>query len=271
MSSSNAMSHVMSYIYANIPSEILELAFNARDNMTTIDALIEMEVITGRVLMDTNLITGRRKNIPLRDDWKLTLENPNGWYTGLITDAAVYQIPPEAREHKAIIAVDRIVFSTQVTAQGMNYPTVQGLEYGNTATGLMREVLNSRTMAQQPIIPVPHMLNSSMIKITPNIWTESLVLQCRIAFDEKFTNMDVNLIKPLREMALHAVRAYIYNKLVVKIDVNEMVNGVAIGRVKEIIDAYSDANALYLEALTGFQGNTFMATENLAEYLRYMI
>jgi len=259
------LTFILTEIFNNIPEPLLNAAFEPRKYQTTLDERILNQVIGHRVLNDLNLVSGLRARIPLIDAWKQPVQSlPFEIIVGSTYDADYYLIPPDVRDRRNIIAVEQIADDYSYTAptNSMMGDTVGIL--GNSVTDLARVAISTRTQYNQPIMPTAKLLSNNMVQVYPATYSSGLVLEVTLEWDRELTNMNQNLIIPTRKLALCAVKAYIYNKLRIKVDETEVVAGMAIGAFKEIMLDYATENAQYEELLMGVRGATLLEPDHLA-------
>src|SRR5262249_50995141 len=86
--------------------------------------------------------------------------------------------------------------------------------------------------------------NTIMIKDTTLLpsWT---FLRCILAADETMSHLQLRTYPKFAKLVEHAVKAYIYNQLIVNVDIAELYGGHALGIFKEIVGEYKDENELY--------------------------
>ena len=75
-----------------------------------------------------------------------------------------------------------------------------------------------------------------------------------LEYDSEFRNMNQSTIFAMRNLCLCAVQRYIANRLIIQIDETEIVGGMELGRVKQIIDEYLQKGEQYQELLMKAKG-----------------
>lgn len=254
----NALEACLRRIYHSIPKELLEKAFPPYRN-ETMDACIQAQVITSRVLPDCNLVGGRMKLIVLRSKWVEISDTPAPFIWGNSKSFSLYRVPPEARDYRPISSVIELRYPYTIH-DGLQLPNVgSGMTGGmNTVGSLACQVMNSHTFANSIPLPTPILRSHDIVQLTPNSVSQlqdiDWVLMCRLNYDEDFTNINAQAVIPLTELALCAVKAYIYNTLIIKTDMAFLEGGQQIGKMREICESYSDQNERYVELLRQFNG-----------------
>lgn len=268
---SQAMTAVMASVHAQIPPQLLKLAFPDPYG-TSIDALIQNEVIVKRVLIDTNLYSGKNTRIPLLPSYRMPTSYPANFApAGMPWDCEVYQIPPDACEGYQIAAVLGLRLSASTAGfDVMPYSMGLGTE-GNSVATLATGMLRSRTLVDA--IQTPHvvLLGNNIVRVTPRVFEYTFDLDCLISFDAEYTNLDGGMIAHLQPLVVAAVKQYIYTQLIIAIDQNQVQAGQVIGKVREIVESYSTAGEEYDTALTTFRGHSMLSPDQNIQLLSYML
>lgn len=257
----NPILHMLTNIHNQIPEEILSLAFDKKGGHRSIDQAIKDEIVEGRLLPDLSAISGQYKEIVLDPSWALSSYLDKMSQPMTTTPYVVYKVPPEYREHRKIVAVMELTLpygsSSSIALLG-GTSTLNSRYLGVTSDTFARQALNGVTGNENVLMPTPILLNGSHIKLTPMefgiMQSYPFVLKCRLEYDKDFTNLTPDAVLQLSELGVCACKAYIYNKLVVKLDQGAIHSGQEIGRIREIIDSYADQNERYLVIREEFHG-----------------
>lgn len=267
----NAVRHMLNNIYSQIPEEILELAFDTKGGRKSIDEEIIEKVIEGRLRPDCSAISGKYKEIVLDQKWALTsyLEQENA--PAVTIPYVVYKIPKSAREDRQIVSVTEVTLpygSTSIMAM-MGGATKNCNYLGITGGSFADQAINGVTGHSNLTLPTPILLDGGHVKLTPMEYgifqSFTLLLKCRLEYDKDFTNLTPDAIFQLSELGVTATKAYIYNKLTVKLDMGMIKSGAEIGKIREIIDSYADANDRYLVTREEFHGIADLDIEELRQ------
>lgn len=264
----NPISKAISEVMFRIPSSILKEAFSLknyswRDGPVSIDEQIRNLVIRDRVLIDCNLVGGVEAIIPIDN---LPVEMIDAY-------SNVYHIPKSLTQGRSIIAVLSVGYAS-ASLQGMSGGlggirpnTVTAVTMGGQAMmDAMSPIPVSSTARVQLIAE-----NTVMVKDT-NALISNGYLRCVLANDDNMGHLQMKSILPFCELVVRAVKSYVYNEYIIKMDRAQLSGGQDLGRFKEVIDAYADSDDLYREYLkTTWAKIAFMNDrESMTRHMRTM-
>ena len=249
------MTYVLSHIRQEIPKEILELAFEPRRYNTSIEQRIVAEVIEGPILLEANLLGGKRREIFMQQSWEMPLDYDR--IEDLLGDGiqgSFYEIPPEARENRNIASVigPATYINSSLPGASVNYNGQGG--FGNTASAMMSTMLNTRTFGQYPIMPQVTLEGSNIVRFYPRQVVDGTAISVLLEYDAEFLNVERSAIWAIRNVVLAATKRYIATKLLVKIDETEVVAGMEIGIIKELVNKYAEEGQQYDSLLIKLKG-----------------
>jgi hypothetical protein len=114
--------------------------------------------------------------------------------------------------------------------------------------------------------------NVVMVRDTA-ILPANIYLRCVMANDENFSHLQMKSYRNFADLVVLAVKAYVYNEYVIRMDMAELYGGQQLGRFKEVVDQYADAEELYQTYLTEkWQKVAFMNDqESHTRFLRTII
>ncbi len=253
-------------LYIKIPAEILDLAFRSevRDSNRSLDALIKEKVIVDIVLMNTNLYTGKISKITLQEEW-LKDVNTQENYIAITGDYSIYDIPPEARENRDIVHTIDVSYPT-MAAFSAHFP-LQNLD-GRSVASSASESLMSMTRTPGVYTPAVQLTGNNIIRLEPPMATHiDWILTCFLAIDQNFNNISPNMIKPLSQMTEYACKAYIYNKLKIRLNQGMLVGGQTLESIKSIVDGYENAGEMFDEAVLKMRGASLFQSNQLIHFL----
>lgn len=243
----NAIQHALNELKHRIPPQVLQFAFTSpmlqedqwsrrHAPLLSLDHIIRDKVIQGRIMPAINLTTGQRINIPI---------------TGLLQEyqpdmTVVMQIPKAKTQGRTITCCFGLVSGSPIGSLGGNF-------YGSQSgiTDSVRAVMQSRG-------PVPQVVDQNVQVVGDNVlWLRApvrqsgfLYLDCLLETDQNLSNMPPASWKQFAKLVEFASKAWIYNNSIIPMDQAQLSGGMSIGRFREVIDSYADANELYEEQLT---------------------
>lgn len=239
----NPISKALDEIKFRIPVQLLQLAFQRDEwdrfnNMISLDEQIRLKVINPRILVDCDLVGGQQITVPLDG------------LAPLSTDQymTIFHIPAERLANRTIISVLSLGY--------MPYQVNFNVGTGNVAYATPNS-MNSITQAAQRIgdsvssIPVLANTHAEIIGHNTIMMREAYrmghvyYLRCVVANDEMLNNIRLRSYLNFSKLCELAIKSYIYNKLIIRIDQAYLQGGQELGRVKEIVDSYSESEELY--------------------------
>ncbi len=261
-----AISKALDEVRFRIPRPILEAVFIDRDlrfrqTPTSINEHIMNEVIRPRVMVDCNLVGGVEVMIPLEG---IPSVQTNDYTT-------VYRIPKSETQNRSIISVLNITFNDpyKVPAYGgvSNFNRSSMLQVGSAVMDAMGSSPMAST-ARVQLIGENVVMVSDTIRLPPNIY-----LRCILANDENMSHLQLKSYRHFANLVVFAVKSYIYNEYIIRMDMAELYGGQQLGRFKEIIDGYADSEELYQTYLTEKMGKVLLMNDRpqMERLLKLMI
>lgn len=235
----------------SIPRAIIDLAFGGQPvfNNPTLRPRFSMEhairerVIYKRVLEDMNINGGIQDRVPLLG---LPYEIYDQWNR-------VYVIPKSRTQGRSIRQVLNMTFglagSYGMTSTGMNQINTNISQNGRSpVTEMANNVISSYS-------PIPNVSTTNIRLIGENTVlineiipvTDTASLLCLMTHDDEMSNIPVPYWGFLAEFIVLATKAHIYNELIIDLDLGALMGGQELGKVKEIVESYADANMSYIE------------------------
>lgn len=269
---SATMAYVLSNITQNIPAELLGLAFKPQQFNTTVEQRIIAQIVEGPILLDTNLVGGKRRELYLRSNWLLDLDQEEGIMSlGGAIQGAFYKVPAEAREDRNISSVIGITSSLAGSAHGSGYTTNGAGGFGNTLNAMTSQMLNSRTFAQYPVMPNASLEGTNIIRLFPKQLVSDVVVTVMLEYDSEFINLEPSAIFALSDLCLCATKRYIANTLRVSVDETEVVAGMEIGIIKQLIEEYAQDGKEYDTKLMKFKGAAHFDKRSLGRMIYHAL
>lgn len=243
-----------------IPKAILNITFVSRfmtpneSNLYTLSSKIREEIVSGRVMVDMNLVHGTLMDIPLNQCERLR----GDYYT------SIWRVPKSLTQGKEIISVSEVTtaagtVATMDNVQGSNLSSNIPAMYASTAVGYNGSgaVVSTQQQIVNSVLPVPVVSNALCYLIGDNtilikdstLSPASMYLRVYVENDTNLNHIQAPYYPTVYELILNATRSYIYNNTVIEQDNAYIASGGELNRLKEIIDSYSDAEETYTELL----------------------
>ena len=266
------MTYILSQIRQSIPNEILQLAFKPRKYATTIEQRIIKEIIEGPILLDTNLVGGKRRDIYLNASWRMDIDRSvDSSLLGDGIESSFYLVPPEARENRNISSVIGVTPFQGIALSGSGINGSGPGSFGNNATGMLSELINTRTFSNDAATPQITLEGTNIIRLYPEMLVEGLAISVFLEFDSEFLNCNQSTIYALRNLCLCAVQRYIATTLRVSIDESEVVAGMEIGVIKSLVDEYNELGKDYNNLLMKVKGSMSYDARSFSRIVSYAI
>ena len=221
-----------------IPRTVLETVFVKRAaawraQSPSLDDQILNQVIRPRVYTDCNLVGGHEVMVHLLG---LTAQEYD-------QNTVIYTVPKERTQNRTIMSVLNITF----TDPSAVVSTGAYSQCGVTAIGTASQALMD-SMAPIPAISTATATvigeNTVMIRDITRVPANSY-MRCIVAHDEAMSHLLPRSYKAFCKLVEYAVKAYIYNEYIIELDMAELRGGHNLGKFKDIIENYADANELY--------------------------
>ena len=246
----NPISKALADAKWKIPLDILQQTFAptslyGRVTALNIDSVIRDKVIDARVRADCDLVGGTQLDIPLDRLRPEQVELPSGVpYTW----ALIYQIPMVLSQNRPITRVLALQNTVAPIAGSFAYSTFNSSALANAALGVMRSQAPIEGMSTARV----DLIGPNTIMVADgNQWPSNATLRCYVANDTDMTTLPPGAYPKFSKLCELAIKAYIHNTLILKVNSAELQNGQELGRFKEIVDSYADSNTLYEEYLEG--------------------
>ena len=238
-------------LFMRIPPQILALAFIGQhslnnpfiQNHANIPTAIREKVVNRRVLKDFNLLGGTEHLVPL---YGLEPEILDQF-------SRVYYVPKDRTQGRSIIDVLSLSYGTMGTYgynQGLGMTTyANNGEYGRGALqdGLMN-VMTSHGPIPQVSTAYTRLIGENLVLITDVIpISMDPHLRCRLAYDSEMSTMTASFVPFMSELTFLATKAFIYNELIVQLDMGALIGGQELGVIADIVRGYEDADRMYIE------------------------
>lgn len=232
-----------------VQPEILKLAFAPRrydparqdfmrDNQTgvSIDSVIRRQVIDARVAVDVNLCSGVEVIIPLNG---IPVERIDPWNL-------IYRIPKDRTGGRTITTVYSISFGQGNALGGYQGNSMNSSASLDAAAGVLQSNLPWTPVQTANVSLIGE--NTVLLSNTGQI-PGLLYLRAQVTHEPNFANIPPQYYNVFTELVILATKAFIYNSVLISLDEGAIKAGASLGRIREIIDGYADANQMYKDHL----------------------
>ena len=233
----NPIDYILNRIKFAIPPEVLNIAFieysRYTNNMISLDEHIMNLVIRPIVMRDANIVGGIETVIAIN----------NCGITYLPNREFIIDIPKELTEGRSILNVKSLV---------SNVIYSQATSYNDMSSALSSSMNMMNNMGSENVVQTSKLeiiADNTVLVADPTIHLMDGMLRCDIENMNNLENINPRSYDHLSEMCILAVKAWIYNHLVIKLDKGYIYSGTELGVVTDIINGYSDAFENYLEFL----------------------
>lgn len=235
----NAVAKAIADLKFKIPPQVLKETFvenvhHWRQTVVSIDEQILNKVIKTRVLVDCNLVGGTEVVLSLKGCPFEIIDEYN----------VIYYIPKERTQGRVI--------SSALSVSALNYMAGTYVNYisANETTRLANALNNS--VSQPPFISTARVTlvaeNTLLVSEVTRIGEYDSV-RVILSDDETMSHLQIRSIPAFSKLVELAVKSYIYNELIIKMDMGMIKAGQELGRFREVVDSYSDAEQMYQDYL----------------------
>lgn len=247
----NALLYTLNEIHSQIPAEILNVAMNIDEspqtiNLSSLDEKILRKIIRKRVMTDANLVGGIETVIPVG---QLNPRFSEDNYT-------VYFVPDELTMGKEIISV------LGLTMMPISYGA--GIPASANGFGAPIDIQNPYSVNFNPMMQLADRIGNaaSPYGAIYNAHTEIVARNTILVYahyrllatfgiravlenDTQLNNLQPRSYKNFSMLATLAVKAYIYNKLIVLMNSGMLSGGQDLGVFRSIVENYATAEEEY--------------------------
>lgn len=249
----NPIQYALNDLRHKIPEEVLRLTFSSRPfghvpnrwqsdmQLQSIDAGVRDKIIEGRVNIDCNL----------HGSLQIAVDLSSISYEMVDNSTKVFRIPREITQNRNIVSVQSLHYydsSIMSSYSGASDPI------GSAINDLYRAATN------MPIVSTANCQylgeNVVLVSDTSEVYSASFVLICTIENDSEMSDLNPGAYQIYSQLVEYATKAYIYMNLGLSLDQGFLSGGLELGRLREIVDSYADANELYMTLYTERWGKT---------------
>ena len=225
-----------------IPREILKLAYmdkqDFRQAPISLDEQIRRKTIMARVLVDANIVGGETILIDLKGLTPKQIDEYN----------YIFEIPPARTNHRTILSALSVAYMAYNSVTNNYLPGTSAAtpNYINDVSNAAHRAMDSRSNI--PIVSNAECLvvGHNTVMVRNHLITASVVqLKCVVCNDERLSNISIRSAPQFSKLCELAVKSYIYNEMIVKLDRGYLDRGQELGVIKSYIDGLSDAEENY--------------------------
>lgn len=236
----SAIKKAVDEIKFRIPYDILREAFKDdsgwRRAPIGIDQHMMLKVIQPRVLVDANLVGGQQVIIPM------------GGLSPTFTDGvtSVYEIPDYLTQNRTIVAPLSVGYMPYVN-------NAMSGGYGMGVANNQSDVMSAAQRVGDSMSSIP-MVSSAILELvarnTISVREQFRVtgihqLRCIVENDANLNNISPRSWGAFATLCELAIKSYIYNKLIIRIDQAYLQGGQELGAFKSYVENLSDAEQQY--------------------------
>jgi hypothetical protein len=232
----NPVAYALAYARRYIPVQILEATYmtgldHRYRGALSLDDQIRSKVIFPIVVTDSNLIGGTEVTVEVDETTREFVDSYS----------AVYQIPKEQTNNRAIVSVLSVSYG--LSTPNMNFAanpngdfmmkTAAGMWWSNVAIPVI-------STARSTLVGENKVLVKDNIALPPRLF-----LRCWLENPEDYSHIPSTMYREFARLCELAIKADIYNRNIVAMDQGILQSGQELGSFRTIVESYSDAQENY--------------------------
>lgn len=229
-----------------IPREVLKLAYMDKIDFRTAPISLEEQIrrktIMARVYVDTNIAGGETIIVDLKGIGPKLVDEFN----------YIFEVPPERVNHRTILTALSVNYMNTNQLVGSLVPGYSNaVNSGSDVTHASQRAMDSRSSI--PIVSNSDclMVGHNVVMVRNHMRTAAVVqLRCVVTNDERLSNISIRSAPMFSKLCQLAVKSFIYNEMVIKLDRGYLDRGQELGSIKAYIDNLADAEEMYQTYLT---------------------
>lgn len=239
----NIIQKIVSELHFRIPIEVLQIAFrddiqNWRRAPISLNEQIMNKVVRSRFLIDADIVGGQTVIVSLEG------LSPNF----MDTYTLIYEIPEYMVNYRTIMSVliiGYMPFSSAFNSMGAGMGVVNPTSMSDLMSATQR-VADSHSNIPAVSNATVDLIGKNTILIRDQMRvTNAYQLRCVIGNEEHLNNIQPRSAHVFAKALELATKSYIYNRMIIRMDQAFLSGGQELGRIKEVIDSYSDAEEMY--------------------------
>ena len=272
----NAIINAIKEIHFNIPEEVINLAFLENyyrvNTILSVDEIIMAKLIRPKILVDCNLVGGVDINVPFDSTMIKPVDNNN-------TNKFIIEVPKTLTNGCSIVTVGNIL-ATSALYTTSGYSNIGNTWYNgfnnfNVSPALSAGMKVMNSVSDLNIIQTSRteVIGENIILVEePTQLMYGGIIKCTVENSKNLENINPRSYISFGDLVVIAAKAYIYNKLRIKIDKGFVLGGHEVSSIKDTIDEYSDAANMYKEELVKWRKIAFLNNNiSKAAYIRSML
>lgn len=261
----NPFMKAMDEIRFQIPEQIIQSVFVAQELIGcgaafNTESMIRASVIEPRVLVDLDLHTGSDVFLSLGSP--VRSENVDPF-------SMIYHIPEEVTQNRPITQAYSIHFGIL----GYQHAGMAMVHSEGTMSSEIRKVLDAAMRTPPASTSYLNLIahNTVMVRFVYMPYANAF-MRCRLGHDEFLSTIRTPAIPAFAKLCVLAVKAFIYNKMILTIGQAFLSGGQAFGEYQSTIERWQDAEQMYQDALQEFKGMwIYVDPEAKRRYLRSLV
>jgi hypothetical protein len=265
----NAIMYSLNEIRHQIPNQILHASMTYGEDpqllaLSSLEDKVLRKIIRPRVLLGANVVAGIEHLVSLQGV-RPTFTEP--YYT-------VYHIPPDLLMNKEIISVLSITHMpsssfTQLNGALGGYASHYGASASSGQSGAVMNVAGRIGAAANPAVVMTNAHLELVSRNTVAVYAHyntlgNFGLRVVLENDENMNNIQPRSYQSFSTLCVLAVKAYIYNKMIIPVNTGFLSGGQELGVFKSIIENYSEADEQYRLYLTNVWAATAFMNDTRA-------
>lgn len=235
-----------------IPNQVLELSFpyipNDIMNSVSLTERIINQVIRPVILTDLNVLGGTTTEIRVNQCIVTEVNDDRDEY--------IIQVPKRLTDGRAIIRAMSIIDNFSIPL----------LNSSNVNTYSPSRALRASNTIMQANQPIDIASTSDLEVVGENLilvrnfsgMFRNAILKVEIENPKNLENIPPRYYNVLNTLMTAGIKSYIYNNTIIDLDEGMIIGGHSIGKIKDIIESYSDQTEVYDEKLKEWRKYAFM-------------
>jgi hypothetical protein len=158
----------------------------------------------------------------------------------------VYRIPKELTQGRSITEVYGLAYGM---GNQLGIPSGGGMDRSEALESSSAMMASNQSWTQVQTAHVTLVADNTVSVTNMSRLPGIAYLRCLVSHDPNLNNIPKAYADKFSELVILAVKAYIYNSAIIQLDEGAIRGGASLGRIREVVDSYADANTMYKEYL----------------------